>query len=145
MSKKGYFMIKKCDVSLKSVVDGKENKFLSVGQLETFINKIKLYYQENSATICLTFQGVNVWVERKGDYALRLPLIEGQTSQGEIEFNGNVGHLEIHTHKVELSYLKNKLSAHLRYDLLFGDGAQEMELYIRAIVKGEMEDKLYEN
>ena len=125
-------MIRKCDLTLKSIVDGTENTFFAEGRLENFGEKIKVCYREDPAVIHVTFHEGKAWIDREGDYSLRLALNEGELTQGEIGINGNVGELEIRTHKIEFSYLDNQLSARLRYDILLGDGVQEMELIIQA-------------
>ncbi len=125
-------MIKKCNVTLKSVVDGAENKFQAEGFLEVLADKIKLSYREGTALTTLLFEGGNVRVNRTGDYALRLLLIEGAVTQGELEINGNVGGLEISTRQVTFSYTESRVSVCLRYDILFDESAQEMQLHIQA-------------
>ena len=125
-------MIRKCDLTLKSIVDGTENTFFAEGRLENFGEKIKVCYREDPAVIHVTFHEGKAWIDREGDYSLCLALNEGELTQGEIGINGNVGELEIRTHKIEFSYLDNQLSARLRYDILLGDGVQEMELIIQA-------------
>ena len=128
-------MIRKCDLTLKSIVDGAENSFFAEGRLEDFGEKIKVCYREDPAVIHVTFQGGKAWVDRGGDYSLLLELSQGEVTKGEIGINGNVGELEIRTHTIELSYIGNGLTARLKYDILLGEGIQEMELLIQAKVK----------
>ena len=130
-------MIKKCEVNLKSIVDGVENFFCVEGRLENHAGKIKVCYREEPAIIHIVFtaQG-EAFIDRDGDYTLKLPLTQNQTTQGEIGINGNVGDLGIYTHCVEYSLTENSLEARLGYDLLLGEEAQKMELIIKATVRG---------
>lgn len=128
-------MIKKCDLTLKSIVDGAENSFFAEGRLEDFGEKIKVCYREDPAVIHVTFHDGKVWVDRDGDYSLRLELSQGEVTKGEIGINGNFGELEIRTHLIENAYFGDGLNARLKYDILLGEGVQEMELLIQAKVK----------
>ena len=128
-------MISKCDLTLKSVVDGSETLFYAEGRLEYTEQETKLIYHEEGATFCLLFSNGKAQIERTGDYALRLKLLPGEITQGEIGINGNVGELEIRTHCVEVDLSDDKLCVKLRYDILLGDGAQEMELFIQGNIK----------
>ena len=128
-------MIKKCDVTLKSVVDGAVNSFFAEGKLKNHDEKIELCYFEDSTEISFTFHGGKVWLNREGDYSLRLMLVQGERTRGEIGINGNVGDLEIYTHVVEYKISKNKLTARLRYDILLGEDVQKMELHVQANAK----------
>lgn len=125
-------MVKRCDLSLKSVVDGKKNLFFSVGQFEEKEDKIFLSYREDAASICITFCDENACIDREGDYSLHLPLKNGKTSQGELGINGNIGTLDIYTHKLCYFFEGNKFKVCLRYDILLGDTPQKMELDIQA-------------
>ena len=128
-------MMKKCDLTLKSIVDGEETSFYAEGRVEEFGDKIKLCYREEPAIIHVTFHDGKAWVDRDGDYSLRLALVEGEVTKGELAINGNVGELEIRTHAVACLYQGDQLSARLKYDILLGDSAQEMELLIQACIK----------
>ena len=129
-------MIKNCDLSLKSIVDGTENSFFAVGKVESIDNEIRVCYQEEGATFLLTFQGDKVRLERDGDYSLHFMLIQDCQTQGEIAINGNVGVLDIYTHAIDYNYAAEVLTARLRYDILLGgDGVQEMELLLQAKIK----------
>lgn len=127
-------MIKKCNLTLKSIVDGNENLFSVEGRLETFGDKIKLCYREDPAIIHLVFHDEKAWIDRDGDYGLRIALVEGEQTVGEIAIGDNVGELEIRTHKILFDYFGDGLKARLRYDILLGDGVQEMDLYVEAKV-----------
>ena len=129
-------MIRKCELTLKSIVDGAENLFTIVGRLEDHAGKIKVCYCEQPAVIHVVFgEKGQAWVDREGDYSLRLFLKEGEVTQGEIGINGNVGNLEIRTHRIEYDYSGIELTACLRYDLLLGENdVQEMQLQICARV-----------
>ena len=126
-------MIKKCDLTLKSIVDGVENLFCVEGRLEDHAGKVKVCYRENPAIVHIVFSAQGeANIEREGDYTLRLPLKQGESTQGELGINGNTGDLGICTHYVEYSFTEVGLSARLRYDLLLGEDVQEMELQIQA-------------
>ena len=139
MSKGNISMKQNCDLTLKSIVDGSETLFYAKGALEWSDTEIKLVYQEEDASFCLTFCDDEAFVERKGDYTLRLKLVNGELTQGEIGINGNFGELEIRTHNIEASCSEKKLNIRLRYDILLGDEAQEMELFIQGDVKAQGE------
>ena len=135
MSKGKIVIMQKCDLTLKSIVDGSETLFYAEGSIERLEEGIKLAYQDEDTAFCLTFCNREACIERKGDYTLRLKLVKGKLTQGEIGINGNFGELEIRTHNVESLYDEKNLKARLRYDILLGDGAQEMELFIQGDVK----------
>lgn len=117
---------------LKSIVDG-ESSLLSVdAELEVVDGKTCLRYRQEPADICVTFHQDKAWIERQGDYALRLCLCEGERTEGELGIGGSVGALQTHAHAVECDFSDGELSARLRYDLLFGEELQKMELFFRA-------------
>lgn len=128
-------MEKECALRIKSIVEGQENVFSLGGRIEKSEKDIKLFYQEEESKVQVTFQDGKAWVDREGDYSLKLPLIEGLITQGTLGINGNSGNLDIFTHWIEYSLLNGKLSARLRYDILLGENAQEMELLIQADVQ----------
>ena len=129
-------MIKKCDLTLKSIVDGAENLFCVEGRLEDHAGKLKVCYREDPAIVHIVFvtQG-EANIDREGDYTLRLPLKQGKLTQGELGINGNTGDLGVRTHSIEYTFTEDGLSAQLRYDLLLGDDVQEMDLQIQAKVR----------
>ena len=129
-------MIKKCDLTLKSIVDGAENLFCVEGRLEDRAGKLKVCYREDPAIVHIIFvaQG-EANIDREGDYTLRLPLKQGELTQGELGINGNTGNLGVRTHRIEYTFTEDGLSAQLRYDLLLGDDVQEMDLQIQAKVR----------
>ena len=128
-------MGKVCALRIKSIVDGQENIFSLDGKIEKSEKDIKLFYREEESESQVTFQDGKAWVDREGEYSLKLPLIEGLITQGTLGINGNSGNLDIFTHCIEYSLLNGKLSARLRYDILLGENAQEMELLIQADVQ----------
>ncbi len=128
-------MEKGCALLIKSIVDGKENVFSLDGRIEKSEESIKLYYREQESATQVTFQDGKAWVDREGDYSLQLPLIEGLITQGRLGINGNTGDLDIFTHSLSYSLQNRQLTARLRYDLLLGDNAQEMELLIQADIQ----------
>lgn len=129
-------MIKKCDLTLKSIVDGAENLFCVEGRLEDRAGKFKVCYREDPAIVHIIFvaQG-EANIDREGDYTLRLPLKQGELTQGELGINGNTGNLGVRTQSIEYTFTEDGLSAQLRYDLLLGDDVQEMDLQIQAKVR----------
>ena len=129
-------MKKKCSLLLKSIVDGKENLFSLEGMIEESKEELQLFYREEEAETQVIFQDRKAWVNREGDYSLHLPLAEGLITKGELGINGNTGDLDIFTHALAYSLSNAQLTARLRYDILLGDSAQEMELLIQAVVQG---------
>jgi uncharacterized beta-barrel protein YwiB (DUF1934 family) len=128
-------MDKNCVLLLKSIVDGSENVFSLEGRIEKSEDAIKLFYREEGANTQVIFQTGKVCVNREGDYSLRIPLVEGLITKGELELNGNTGELDIFTHGLSYSLSNGQLTARLRYDILLGDNAQEMELLMQADIR----------
>ena len=105
------------------------------GRIEKSEDAIKLFYREEGANTQVIFQTGKVCVNREGDYSLRIPLVEGLITKGELELNGNTGELDIFTHGLSYSLSNGQLTARLRYDILLGDNAQEMELLMQADIR----------
>ncbi len=117
-----------CKITLTTSVDGKETQIVRKGSVSLSLSKTLVRYLEENAEITLLFEKDCVKLERRGDYALSLLLKQGEISEGKLGFDGAVGDMRVHAHKITYSASKDSLLASLHYDLIFGEERQEMKL-----------------
>ena len=117
-----------CKITLTTSVDGKETQIVRKGNAFLSLSRSLVRYVEDSAEFSLIFEKDSVKIERRGDYVLSLLLKEGEISEGTLGFDGAVGGMYVHAHKVTYSVGKDSLLASLHYDLIFGEERQEMKL-----------------
>ncbi len=127
-----------CKVTVLSKADGQEQKIVRMGRLEEKENGILLGYREENAEITLILTGEEATIERVGDYALSLALKEGETRLGKLEMGGNAGELPVATDKICYTKENGGYRIELRYRLLFGEEAQDMELCIYAQARRDL-------
>lgn len=123
-----------CKITLTTSVDGKETQIVRKGSAFLSLSRSLVRYFEESAEFTLIFEKDGVKIERRGDYALSLLLKQGEMSEGTLGFDGAVGGMRVHAHKVTYSVGKDSLLASLHYDLIFDEERQEMKLrlYVKA-------------
>ncbi len=121
-----------CKLTIETAVDGKETKIVRMGKIENSEAGIFLRYREENAEVELRIEQKTALVLRKGDYSMRLPLVEGRTSEGSLEIGGSAGTLAIRTKQIRAVRQCNKTEIILRYHLDFGQEIQDMRLRIQA-------------
>ena len=124
-----------CKLTITTAVDGQETTLARAGQIEISDGKATLTYQEETAQVSISLQKGEAVVERQGDYALTLFLQQGKTLEGKIGLGESSGVVAVKTYHVKYSIERNLFRLALRYDLLFGEGIQKMQLRIRAQIK----------
>ena len=117
-----------CKITLTTSVDGKETQIVREGSVSLSLFQSIVRYLEENAELTLIFEKESVKLQRRGDYALSLLLKQGEISKGTLGFNGSVGDIRVHAHKIAYSVGKDCLLASLHYHLIFGEERQEMKL-----------------
>jgi uncharacterized beta-barrel protein YwiB (DUF1934 family) len=120
--------MKACKVTIITNTDGQENTVVRDGYMELSLSKVSITYQEENAVVSLRLQEENAEIERKGDYSLHLKLKRGKLEDGQIGLGGSCGKIQTLAHRIQCSVTKDSVLAALRYDLLFGEEKQEMQL-----------------
>lgn len=119
---------KNCQITIVSMVDGRETTTACEGIYREEDGKITLAYADDNAETLLVFDKDVVQVERKGDYSLSLRLKENELTSGFLGINGGQGEISTYTHKLAYSSNKRVFLAILHYDLLFSTDPQSMKL-----------------
>lgn len=122
--------MKACKVTIITNTDGQENTVVRDGCMELSLSQVFITYQEENAVVTLRLQGENAEIERKGDYSLHLNLKRGVLQDGQIGLGDSCGGVQTLAHRIQYSVTKNSVLASLRYDLLFGEEKQAMQLRI---------------
>lgn len=121
-----------CEISITTVADGKKTSFSAKGEMDLSTYKARLAYKEEQSFVTVLLEKESATIVREGDYSLRIPLKRGEMTEGALGVGGNEGGLQVFAYKVEYSIREDSLLAILHYDLLFGEGRQEMKLRIVA-------------
>lgn len=124
-----------CYLTITTTADGVETELSREGEIELSVNKTVLVYKEEQAVVRFTLQGESAFVERQGDYSMRLWLKRGEKCEGALGLGGAEGLIYTYTHRVAYSIGNNSLLASLRYDLLINDEPQEMNVRLLARLK----------
>lgn len=127
--------MRKCNLTITTAVDGQEQEFTAMGEMELSLRSALLRYREQNAITLLKLEGNCASVEREGDYTLSLQLTEQTLTGGSLGIGGGAGEIKTYTHKVGYSVGKDSLLAVLHYDLIIGGEKQEMKL--RILARGE--------
>ena len=125
MAEKG---MKACRVTITTVADGRENSIVREGEMELSASKAILIYREENAAVRIQLEGETAQVERMGDYTLRLSLVRGKITDGEIGIGGSSGEIQTFSHRIQYSATENSLLVSLRYDLIISGETQKMQL-----------------
>lgn len=120
--------MKRCRLTIVTVVDGQETSITREGEMEFSTALISLRYTEENAVVSMQLQGEVATVERCGDYALRLRLESGRMTSGEIGIGGASGEIETFTHVVQYSATEHSVLVSLKYDLIITGEKQTMQL-----------------
>lgn len=125
-------IMKKCRVTITTVVDGQENTITREGEMELSTASATLIYrEENAATrICLDHEKAEI--ERIGDYTMHLHLLSGELTDGEIGLGGSSGGIQSFTHRIQYSLTEQSLLLSLRYDLMISGETQKMQIRLTA-------------
>ena len=120
--------MKKCRLTITTIADGQENTITRDGEMDLLSQNIRLFYREANAAVYLQLQGETARVERQGDYSLRLYLVRGEKTKGEIGIGGSSGEIETFAHTVQYSVSETSLLLSLKYDLIISGETQNMQL-----------------
>ena len=129
MSKK---IMKKCRVTITTVVDGQENTIVREGEMELSTLTTTLIYREENASTRIRLENERAEIERIGDYTMRLNLIRGEMTEGEIGLGGSSGAIQSLTHRIQYSVTEKSLLLSLRYDLIISGEVQKMQIRLTA-------------
>ena len=133
MSKSGEdLFMQPCQLTITTIMDGNENSIIRKGTFALSLEKCVVCYREENADVQIVLQGETAFVERRGDYTLRLMLQRGKESVGVIGLGGADGEIVTYAHRVAYSMGKDSLLLSLHYDLLISGETQEMKLRLYA-------------
>ena len=121
-------VMRKCSLTITTIADGTENTIIREGEMDLSLDKVQLFYREENAAVYLQVQGETAKVERQGDYSLRLHLVRGQRTKGELGIGGSSGEIETLARAVQYSVRENSLLISLKYDLIISGERQSMQL-----------------
>ena len=125
-------MMKKCRVTITTVVDGQENTIVREGEMEFSTASATLVYREENAATRIYLEGEKADIERIGDYTMRLHLIRGQLTDGEIGLGGASGGIQSFTHRIQYSATEQSLLLSLGYNLMISGETQRMQIRLMA-------------
>ena len=91
-----------------------------------------LIYREDNAATRIHLKDEKAEVERIGDYTMRLLLIRGELTDGEIGLGGSSGGIQSFTHRVQYSITEQSLLLSLKYDLIISGEIQKMQIRLTA-------------
>ena len=128
-----------CHVSITTCVDETENTITRKGMMQLSVLSAQLYYREENAEVTILLKKDGAFIERRGDYNLKLTLKKGKVCDGAIGIGGNEGAVQTFTHKIAYSTGKDSLLLSLHYDLIIGNEIQKMKL--RLLAKQDAETK----
>jgi uncharacterized beta-barrel protein YwiB (DUF1934 family) len=127
--------MKPCYLTITTTADGVETEISREGEIELSATKTVLVYKEEQAIVRFTLQGESAFVERQGDYSMRLCLERGKRREGALGLGSAEGVIQTYTHRVAYAIGNNSLLASLRYDLLVNDEPQQMKIRLLARLK----------
>lgn len=124
--------MRRCLLTITTVADGKENEISREGEFALSLTEAKVAYREDAAFVSVGLKNGAVFVERQGDYTLRLILKKGETTTGELGINGSVGEIETYTRRIAYSLTETSFMLSLHYSLIMGGEVQDMRLRLFA-------------
>ena len=122
--------MKPCKLTIITNTDGEETSVTYNGEMKISAASTVIRYREPNALVSLRVYGEHAEVERQGDYTLKLPLLRGALTKGEIGIGGTSGEIQTFTHKIAYSQTEQSILLSLQYDLLLGEEPQKMHLRI---------------
>ena len=130
-------IMQKITLTLITIADGKETRETYEAELKLENDSALLRYQTDDGISKIALAKGYAEVERTGEYALFLPLKEGEASQGRLSVQGASGSLALQTDSVEYSQNASGIMFRLKYRLLFNEEKQEMRVSGYARINGE--------
>ena len=124
--------MKKCRVTITTVVDGQENTITREGEMELSVSSITLIYREENGSTRMHLEKECADIERIGDYTMRLHLVCGERTDGEIGLGGSNGGIEVLTRRVQYSTTEKSLLLSLHYDLIISGERQKMQIRLKS-------------
>ena len=124
--------MKKCRVTITTSVDGQENTIAKEGEMELSLASATLIYREENGATRIFVESEKAEIERIGDYTMRLYLIRGELTEGEIGLGGSSGNIQSFTHRIQYSVTEKSLMLSLRYDLTISGEVQKMQIRLNA-------------
>ena len=125
-------MMKKCRVTITTAVDGNEHTITREGEMELSLASSTIIYREENASTRIHLAGETADIERVGDYTMKLHLVSGELTEGEIGLGGSSGPIHSLTHRIQYSTTEQSLLLSLRYDLIISGEAQKMKIRLNA-------------
>ena len=124
-------MMKKCRVTITTVVDGQENTITRMGEME-FSPEVTLIYREENGATRIYLAGEKADIERIGDYTMHLYLARGELTDGEIGLGGVSGGIQSFAHRIQYSVTAQSLLLVIHYDLMISGEVQKMQIRLTA-------------
>jgi uncharacterized beta-barrel protein YwiB (DUF1934 family) len=133
--------MQKCRFTITTNADGIENSINGNGELKLSVSSAQLHYVEADSQTFVELLNGEGRFSRSGAYSLSLFLKEQQRTKGRIGISETEGDLEIYTHSLQYVIGKDSLLMSAKYDLIFGQEIQKMQIRIYAkIIKTEGEE-----
>ena len=130
--------MQKCRFTITTNADGVENSVSGNGELFLSISAAQLRYKERDTQTFVELLNGEGRLTRSGAYSLSLLLKENQTIKGKIGISATEGDIDVYTHSLQYAIGKDSLLMSAKYDLIFGQEIQKMQIRIYAkIVKAE--------
>lgn len=125
-----------CKFTITTSVDEQENTVVYDGKIDLGEVNTVLTYEDGGSRVCITLQKGMAFIDRQGDYSLRLRLEEGETHESGLGINGAEGKVFTRAHRVKYTFDRNIFKLSLRYDLIFTENeVQKMKLNLKAQIK----------
>jgi uncharacterized beta-barrel protein YwiB (DUF1934 family) len=125
-----------CKLTITTSVDEQENTVVYDGKIDKGEANTVLTYEDGASRVCITLQKGVAFIDRQGDYSLRLRLEEGETHESNLGINGAEGKVFTRAHRVKYTLDRNIFKLSLRYDLIFTENeVQKMKLNLKAQIK----------
>ncbi len=119
-------------ITITTQADKEKTQVIRKGNIECTPTGIRLIYQEEHATVGLSFEKDTVTIERTGDYTMRLSLKKGETREGSLGIGGAEGRVQTYTSRLAYSLSETSFMLSLHYDLIIGEETQCMRIRLFA-------------
>ena len=125
-----------CRITIATDADGQKTEITREGCCLLLDNGAKLNYAEDGANVALDLENGEVFIQRIGDYTLRLHLKKDEITSSVLGIFGAEGAVQVKTENIAYSIRKSSLLLSLQYALLIGAETQKMKLRIFAKING---------
>lgn len=125
-----------CRITIATNADGQKTEIVREGFCLFTDNSVKLNYADDGARVALDLENGEVFIQRTGDYTLRLHLKKDGVTNGVLGLNGAEGAVQVNTQKIAYSIRNSSLLLSLQYALIIGAETQKMKLRIFAKING---------